>query len=175
MPSSVLRLRRGRLLPRPSSLRRSASSKRCSPAGAELQETQEPLIDAADTLVLSLEAMRETVSGPRLAPAAERAPVASLSLSTDIAEALVGRGVPFCSAHERLSRWTRLATETRADLREIAAVEAPALRPFLARLTPESAVARRDVPGGTAPRRVPVAIAATRKKIARLAREITKG
>jgi argininosuccinate lyase len=141
----------------------------------DLQETQEPLMDAADTLVLSLEAMRETVSGLRLVPAGERPPVASQSLSTDIAEALVERGVPFRSAHERVSRWTRLASDARADLREIAAIEAPALRPFLARLTPESAVARRDVPGGTAPRRVRAAIAGTRKRIARLAREIAKG
>src|SRR5262245_51901828 len=131
-------------------------------------------MDAADTLVLSLEAMRETVLGLQLAPAAERTPVASSSLSTDIAEALVERGVPFRSAHERVARWTRLASETRADLREIAAIEAPALRPFLARLTPESAVARRDVLGGTAPRRVRAAIARTRKKVALLACEIAK-
>jgi argininosuccinate lyase len=86
----------------------------------------------------------------------------------------VRRGVPFRDAHEKVARWSRLATETRADLREIAAIESPALRSFLARLTPQSAVARRDLPGGTAPRRVRAAIARTRARVKLLARQIAQ-
>ena len=140
----------------------------------DLQETQEPLMDAADSLDLSLAAIDEAVAGLQLLPAHERPPVDSSVLATDIAEALVRRGVPFRDAHEKVARWSRLATETRADLREIAAIESPALRSFLARLTPESAVARRDLPGGTAPRRVRAAIARTRTRVKLLARQFTR-
>jgi argininosuccinate lyase len=134
----------------------------------DLQETQEPLFDSADTLELALAAMREVVEGLVLVPASERPPIDASTLATDIAEALVRRGLPFRTAHERVARWSRLADQTRADLREIAAIESPALRSFLARLTPESAAARRDLPGGTAPRRVRSAIARTRAKVDRV-------
>jgi argininosuccinate lyase len=136
----------------------------------DLQETQQPLFDSADSLELSLAAMREVVETLSLAPAAERPPIDSATLATDIAEALVRRGMPFRTAHERVARWSRLARETLADLREIAAIESPALRPFLARLTPESAVARRDLPGGTSPRRVRAAIARARSTLKRSAK-----
>ena len=129
----------------------------------DLQETQEPLFDAADSLEASLDAVAEVASGLTLRAASERAPIEAASLATDIAEELVRRGVPFRPAHETVARWTRLAAEGRADLREIASIESPALRPFLAKLTPASAVARRDLPGGTAPRRVKSAIAKTRR------------
>ena len=42
------------------------------------------------------------------------------------------------------------------------------LRPFLRRLTPETSVAGRDLPGGTAPRRVRVALAHARKRLDRM-------
>jgi argininosuccinate lyase len=129
----------------------------------DLQETQEPLFDAADTLEAALDAMTEVVQGLVLRPAPERAPIEATALATDIAEALVRRGIPFRTAHEKVARWTRVAADQRADLREIAAIESPALRRFLAGLTPESAAARRDLPGGTAPRRVKAAIAKTRR------------
>ncbi|HYB54280.1 MAG TPA: argininosuccinate lyase [Thermoanaerobaculia bacterium] len=131
----------------------------------DLQETQEPLFDAAETLETALDAMHETIVGLEPIAPGERAPMDSQTLATDIAEALVSQGVPFRRAHEIVARWSLLAAQARADLREIAAVDAPALRPFLSRLTPESAVARRDIPGGTAPRRVRAAIARTRSRL----------
>ena len=131
----------------------------------DLQETQEPLFDAADSLEASLDAMTEVVSGLVLCPAAERVPVETASLSTDIAEELVRRGTPFRIAHETVARWTGLAAGVRRDLREVAAAESPKLAAFLEKLTPESAVARRDLPGGTAPRRVKAAIATTRRAL----------
>jgi len=133
----------------------------------DLQETQQPLFDAADTLEASAAAMAEVVRGLRLRPAHDRPPVDPSTLATDIAEELVRQGLPFRAAHESVARWTRLASEARADVRDVAAVEAPELRPFLKKLTVESAVARRDLPGGTAPRRVRAAIARTRRQLAK--------
>ncbi len=132
----------------------------------DLQETQEPLYDAADTLEACAAAMTEVVRGLRLRPPYDRPAIDPSSLATDIAEELVRRGVPFRSAHQRVARWSRLAAQARADVRDIAAVEAVELRPFLKKLTPETAVSRRDLPGGTAPRRVRTAIARTRRAIA---------
>jgi argininosuccinate lyase len=129
----------------------------------DLQETQEPLFDAADSLEASLDAVTEVVSGLALRAESERAPIEAGALATDMAEELVRRGIPFRTAHETVARWSRLAAEERADLREIASIESPALRSFLGRLTPASAVVRRDLPGGTAPRRVKSAIAKTRR------------
>jgi argininosuccinate lyase len=129
----------------------------------DLQETQEPLFDTADALEASLDAVTEVVEGLALRPESEREPIEAATLATDVAEELVRRGMPFRTAHETVARWTRLAAEGNADLREIAAIESPALRPFLGKLTPASAVARRDLPGGTAPRRVKSAIAKTQR------------
>ncbi|MGE5278332.1 MAG: argininosuccinate lyase [Acidobacteriota bacterium] len=133
----------------------------------DLQETQEPLFDAADTLEASIAAMREVVAGLALRPEAERAPIDPLCLATDIAEELVRRGLPFRTAHERVARWSRTAAASGGDLARVAARRAPELSAFLARLTPASSVARRDLPGGTAPRRVAAAIARGRKALRR--------
>ena len=131
----------------------------------DLQETQEALFDTGDTLEASLAAMAEVVAGLALRSPEECAPVDPLSLATDIAEELARRGTPFRTAHERVARWARLATKSGKDLREVAAREAPELRRFVGRLTPESAAAARDLPGGTAPRRVRAAVARTRRRL----------
>jgi argininosuccinate lyase len=131
----------------------------------DLQETQEALFDSADTLEASLAAMAETVAGLKRRPAAEREPIDASMLATDIAEELVRRGVPFRTAHERVARWTRSASESAMGLPAAAAREAPELRPFLARLNPETSVGRRDLPGGTAPRRVRAALARARERL----------
>jgi argininosuccinate lyase len=131
----------------------------------DLQETQEALFDSAGTLEASLAAMAETVSGLRLRPAAERPALESAILATDIAEELVRRGVPFRTAHERVARWARSAAESSTDLRVTAARKAPQLEPFVRRLTFETSVARRDLPGGTAPRRVRAALARARRRL----------
>lgn len=140
----------------------------------DLQETQQALFDTADTLELSLAAMAEVVAGLALRPTQERAPIDPAALATDIAEELVRQGVPFRSAHERVGRWARLAAESETDLREICGREAPELSAFAKRLTPESAAAARDLPGGTAPRRVRAAIARTRKELGAPGRQAAK-
>jgi argininosuccinate lyase len=131
----------------------------------DLQETQEPLFSAADTLKDSLAAMTEVVRGLSARKASERLPIESGALSTDLAEELVRRGMPFREAHGRVARWTRRAAKGGADFRAIAAKEDPGLASFLRRLTPESSVRARDLPGGTAPKRVRERIRALRKQL----------
>ena len=124
----------------------------------DLQETQEALFDTAETLEVSLAGMTEAVAGLKLRPASDRPPLDPSTLATDIAEELVRRGVPFRTAHERVARWSRTATESSKNLRDVAARQERELSSFLRRLTPETSVARRDGPGGTAPRRVRAAL-----------------
>ena len=131
----------------------------------DLQETQEPLFDAAESLELSLAAVEEVVAGLRLRPAKERPPVDPSSLATDFAEELVRRGAAFRSAHERVARWSRTAAESRRDLREVVWTEAPELRSFAEALSPESSVRRRDGTGGTSPRRVRAALRRVRRRL----------
>jgi argininosuccinate lyase len=129
----------------------------------DLQETQEPLFDASESLELALDALTEVVAGLVLRPEGERPAIEAGALATDIAEELVRRGAAFRTAHETVARWSALAAARGADLREIAAAQAPKLRAFLGKLTPAAAVARRNLPGGTAPRRVRAAIIRTRR------------
>jgi argininosuccinate lyase len=131
----------------------------------DLQETQEPLYDAAETLMLSLAAMTEVVRGLEPVAKSRRPPIDPSALATDIAEELVRRGVPFRRAHERVARWARAASGSGRDVREVGAGEDASLGVFLSRLTPETAAARRDAPGATAPRRVRTAIARCRRAL----------
>ena len=124
----------------------------------DLQETQEPLFDAADALEASLAAMTEVVEGLLLRPPEERPPVDFSSLATDLAEELVRRGIPFRAAHEKVAAWSHVAAEARTGLLDVIAKEAPELSEFAASLTPEASVRRRNLPGGTAPRRVRAAL-----------------
>jgi argininosuccinate lyase len=133
----------------------------------DLQETQEPLYDAAETLLRSLAAMTEVVAGLEEAPESRRPPIDPSVLATDIAEELVRRGTPFRRAHERVAAWAAASRAAGRDLREIAAEEDPRLRGFVAKLTPGSAVARRDLPGATAARRVRAALARARRELTR--------
>ena len=133
----------------------------------DLQETQEPLFESAEALEQSLAAVREVVQGLKLRPEGERTPIDPLSLATDLAEELVRRGVAFRTAHERVARWSRIASESKRDFRQVAGSEAPELAAFARALTPEASVRRRDAVGATAPRRVRAALRRARRALVR--------
>jgi len=92
----------------------------------DMQEDKEPLFDAADTLRAALGVAAPLVGALR--PRAERMAEAAeggYMTATDLADAMVRRGVPFREAHEAAGRAVRLAAGkgvplaglTRADLR----------------------------------------------------------
>jgi argininosuccinate lyase len=133
----------------------------------DLQETQEPLFDTAETLENALAAVVEAVEDLVLRADSDRAPIDPSSLATDVAEELVRRGVPFRTAHEQVARWSRQAAEGSRDLREVVWTKDPLLRAFVESLTPETSVRRRDGIGGTSPRRVRAALAQARRSLER--------
>jgi argininosuccinate lyase len=118
----------------------------------DLQEDKEPLFDALDQVRLCLSALGGLLSTcafdvDRMQAAAD----SESSSAVDLAEWLVGRGVPFREAHSIVGALVRDSIERHVPLSEL--VEShPALgAEALPLLEPGSAVARRTSPGGAGP------------------------
>jgi argininosuccinate lyase len=121
----------------------------------DLQEDKEPLFDSVDQVHLALVALAGllqtvTFNGHRMQSAADGPAVSAV----DLAEWLVGRGMPFRQAHGVVGTLVRDSVERHVPLAEL--VEAhPALgTEAVALLEPGVAVTRRTSPGGAGP--VPV-------------------
>jgi len=138
----------------------------------DLQEDKSALFDAIDTLTLVLPALTGTVGSlvfdrNRLAASA----ASGFSLATDVAEALVRRGVPFRDAHERVGGLVAEAERGGADLVGLGRPRLVALLPELAdvdldaMLDPAAAVSRRDAVNGPAPAAVARQLEALRARL----------
>jgi argininosuccinate lyase len=118
----------------------------------DLQEDKEPLFDALDTLRLGLGAMAGlyrtlTFRTDRMAASAD-SPYAA---ATDLAELLVGDGVPCRTAHAIVGALVRRSLDEGVALADLVAAE-PELGPrAVALLAPGAAVRRRTTPGGGGP------------------------
>nr|WP_296751180.1 argininosuccinate lyase [Thioalkalivibrio sp.] len=139
------------------------------------QEDKEPLFDTVDTLAGSLRAFADMV--PNLRVRAENMLEATrrgFATATDLADYLVGKGLPFRDAHEVVGLAVRLASARGCDLADLALEE---LQGFDARieddvydlLTPEGSADARDLLGGTAPAQVLARIAEAREHLAHVA------
>jgi argininosuccinate lyase len=126
----------------------------------DLQEDKEPVFDSVDTLLTLLPAVTGMIASMRVD--AERLTAAApegFALATDLAEALVRRGVPFREAHEAVGHLVVWCSVHGVGLSEVSDADLATVSPHLrADLRPvlsvEGALAARDTPGGTAPRRV---------------------
>jgi len=130
----------------------------------DLQEDKEPVFDSAEQLQRALRLAAEAVATTSLRPEAmKKAATDGWLCATDLAEFLARRGVPFHQAHQQVGRLVldslRAGKQppdcTLADLRRYASQFD---KRALALLSPEAGVARRAVPGGTAPAAVRVAL-----------------
>jgi argininosuccinate lyase len=126
----------------------------------DLQETQEPLYDAVETLEACLAVARGMVDSLEFDAARLRAAVDEGHLvATELADYLVTRGVVFREAHDVAGHLVRRANERGVELAalsldELRAVH-PAFGPDVATwLDPARAVDRRDLVGGPARGRV---------------------
>jgi argininosuccinate lyase len=120
----------------------------------DLQEDKEPLFDAYDTLIMLLPPLVGVIETLAIDPARMRAALVEPMLATDLADYLVGKGIPFRQAHALAGRAVQLAEAkgvllsalTLDDYRTIsAAFEADVQTVF----DFDAAVARRSVVGGT--------------------------
>lgn len=77
----------------------------------DLQEDKEPLFDATDTMLALLPPLAGLVRTVRIVPARMEAALDEGMLATDLADYLVGKGVPFRQAHGLAGRAVRAAEE----------------------------------------------------------------
>ncbi len=137
----------------------------------DMQEDKESLFDAADTLLACLEVVAPMVESmqfdaPRMAQAAE----GGYMTATDLADAMVRRGVPFREAHEAAGRAVRAAVEKGVALGALSAAD---LERADARLHEDdlaathlgSALRARSSVGGASRRSVMAQIRAEKKRL----------
>jgi argininosuccinate lyase len=126
----------------------------------DMQEDKEPVFDAADTVRGSLRACREMVLGmaPKRARMLEAAR-GGYTTATDLADYLVGKGLPFREAHEVVGKVVRVLVDSGREMDSLTLEELKGFYPgadasALERLKVESSVDARDHIGGTARRAV---------------------
>ena len=144
----------------------------------DLQETQEPLFDAANTalgLLPLVAGFMKTVEFDyaRMNEAAQSGFMNAWAGATY----LVCRGVPSRLAHEQIGKAVKLCLEKHCELQDLGIEDLQALHPafdegFYDCLKPAAVLAIHDVVGGTAPARVKQGIAAARKKVEALREEV---
>ena len=137
----------------------------------DLQETQEPLFEAAQAMLSLLPLVTGWMKSvefdrQRMQSAAESGFMNAWSAATY----LVQRGVPFRLAHEQIGKAVRLALEKGCELQDLPLEELQKLNPvfdqnFYSRLSLQSVLAIHDVPGGTAPARVRQALAEAKTRV----------
>jgi len=143
----------------------------------DLQESQEPLFDAADTVLGSLEMAAGFLRAIEFDR--ERMPAAAMSgflNATAAAGYLAARGVPFRQAHAAVGQAVVYCLEKGKTLEALTLDELRKFRPefekdFYEAVKLEAALAAHDVEGGTAPARVERALAAARERVAALRKE----
>ena len=136
----------------------------------DFQEDKEALFDSVDTVLATLDVLPPMIRTARwhverLAEAA----VADFSLATDAADLLARRGVPFREAHEATGKLVASCIARGKTFADLTDAEWAAAHPIFATqhppLTAAESLASRDVPGGTAPRRVAEQLAAARDNL----------
>jgi argininosuccinate lyase len=145
----------------------------------DLQEDKAALFDGVDTTRDALVLAARVVRTLRIHPQRMRAATAQGFLTaTDLAEELVRRGVPFAEAHEQVGKLVRYCDERQKTFADLAPREARQFIPFwdgklrAVASSPERAVRRRNVMGGTAPAQVARQQGAAERAVAELKRQL---
>ena len=138
----------------------------------DLQETQEPLFHAAETMVRMLPLVTGWMQsvefdGKRMQSAAETGYMNAFAAATY----LVRKAVPFRIAHEQVGKAVRLALDKGCELQQLTLEQLQSIdshfgHDFYDFVKLENVLAIHDVMGGTAPERVRQAIVAARQRVA---------
>ena len=135
----------------------------------DMQEDKEPLFDAVDTLTACLSINADMI--PRIAVNREtmrRAASLGFLNATDMADYLVGRGMPFRKAHACVGKAVAFALDKGKELHELTLDELKGFSSLIQEdlydhLTLEHMVDRRQSLGGTSTRNVAAAIEEARR------------
>jgi argininosuccinate lyase len=137
----------------------------------DLQETQEPLFDATDTVISLLPLVTGWMKAVEFDyEAMQKAAQSGFMNAWAAATYLVQRGTPFRLAHEQIGKAVQMCLEKNCELQDLSLEELRLVNPkfdqdFYACLNLDSVLAIHDVPGGTAPGRVRQAMADARQRI----------
>ncbi len=140
----------------------------------DLQETQEPLFDASDTLISMLPLVTGWMQTVEFNETRMNQAAGSGFMNAWAAAAyLVEHGVPSRLAHEAIGKAVQLAVERGCDLQKLPLADLQEIHPsfdaaFHSRLGLAEVLALHDVPGGTAPRHVKRALESARERAASL-------
>jgi len=144
----------------------------------DLQEDKENLFDVYDNVGASLHALTTFLAaiefdGVRMRKAAE----AGLMTATDLADFLTSQGVPFRKAHAAVRKASMASGWDEREFARAASSEAARVlgRPVQLPkdfLTPEAAVARRGIPGGTSEKAVREQMKRAKSSLARTLRSL---
>ena len=123
----------------------------------DMQEDKEALFDTCDTVNICLEVMSRLLgsisfNGGRLKEAVEN----GFLMATDLADYLVGKGIPFREAHEAVGKIVLFAVDKEKELHELTLNE---MKNFAVQiendvfgwLTAEASLKKRNLIGGTGP------------------------
>jgi argininosuccinate lyase len=138
----------------------------------DLQEGQEPVFDAADTILGILSVLPAFTAAlkfrfDRMKIAAETGYLNAMAAATYLSN----KGIPFRKAHEHIGNAVRLGLETNRELNQLTLPELQTICPefgedFFSAVTLEATLDCHDVIGGTSRSRVAAALEDARRKIA---------
>ena len=125
----------------------------------DLQEDKQAVFDAEDTLIGCLTVVESVVNGVSLNRARAEAAASGLLLATDVADYLVGRGVPFRTAHEIVGAIVRKLVAEQREFSSLTPAEWHAASDrfgddIVGRVTPRMSVGAKRTPQSTAPEAV---------------------
>jgi argininosuccinate lyase len=136
----------------------------------DMQEDKEGFFDTVDTLLSTVEVFAGMVS--TLTVNADRTRAAADSpyiLATDVADYLVGKGMPFREAHKIVGELVKYAVDKGISLNDLSVDEYQNFTPLFEKdicdISVEKSIAARNVQGGTAPEQVEVALKAAREML----------
>jgi argininosuccinate lyase len=120
----------------------------------DLQEDKQPVFAATDALLTILPVISGALRSLAVNPERMRAAIDPSMMATDLADYLVGRGIPFREAHEITGKAVRAAAENQARLEDLRLDAYQALCPVIEAdvyrvFDPLNSVEKRNAIGGT--------------------------
>jgi argininosuccinate lyase len=136
----------------------------------DLQEDKEPLFNSIDTLKASLGIFSEMLASMKINAKAMKDAVKNTVIATDLADYLVGKGMPFRSAHEPAGKIVAYCEKTKKDISKLSVWEFQKFSGLIGDdvygcITLERSIEARNVIGGTATKQVLRAIANAKKRV----------
>ncbi|BGP30447.1 argininosuccinate lyase [Rhodotorula toruloides] len=136
----------------------------------DLQESQEPMFDAAVTVGKSLRILQGVVSTLKIFPENMKKSLTPDMLATDLAEYLVRRGIPFRETHHISGSCIRLSEQRGVPLSALSLEDFKSVSPHFGDdvhdvFNFETSVERRDAKGGTSRRAVLEQVEALKSKL----------